>query len=146
MSPRRRRTRGLFGSPAREQRRLPHAALLILTAFLAAAVGYLTWPARAAIFCERLPQLTALAACAAALLVLAFRALSTATRARSSPQSGLQSGPGPGTAPQEDRRIAGGAAILAALAFFLAAHFIAQYRRPCADVQQQVRPPQPTQH
>ncbi len=110
------------------QRRLPHAALLLLSALLAAAVIYFTWPGRAAIYCERLPQLTALAACAGAFLVLSFRGIASSYRA-----AGKQ-------APREDRRVAASAAILAALSFFLAARFIAQYRAPCAVVQQQLAP------
>ncbi len=111
----------------RSSKRLPHAALLVLSALLAGAVVYLTWPTRGAIFCEQLPQLTALAVCAAALLVFSFRALALAHAARQKGHS-------------EDRRVAGGSAILAGLAFFLAAHFIAQYRKPCAAVQQQFTP------
>ena len=110
----------------RLSKRLPHSALLILSAVLAGVVVYLTWPTRGAVFCEQLPQLTAFAVCAASLLVFSFRALALAYAAR---QKGLS----------EDARIAGGAAILAGLAFFLAAHFIAQYRKPCAAVQQQFR-------
>ena len=110
------------------RRRLPHAALLFLAALLAGAVTFLTWPGRAAIYCERLPQLTALAACAAALLVLAFRGLAASYRAGNLPGF------------QEDRRIPAGAAILAGLAFFLAARFIAEYRKPCSAVQQQFTP------
>ncbi len=104
------------------RRRVPHAALLVLSALLAGSVVFLTWPARAAIFCELLPQLTALAVCAATLLVFAFRALAAARVAR------------------QHSYIAGGAAVLAGLAFFLCAHFIAQYAKPCAAVQKQVRP------
>ncbi len=103
----------------RTRRRVPHAALLVLAALLAGAVVFLTWPARAAVFCEQLPQLTALAVCAATLLVFAFRALASARAAR------------------EPAYIAGSAAILAALAFFLSAHFVAQYRKPCVAVQKQ---------
>ena len=102
-------------------RALPGAALPVLTALLAGVVIDLTWPTRGAIFCEGLPQLAALSACAAALLVLCFRALAAA------------SGP-------DARRLAAGSAILAGLAFFLSAHFIVQYRRPCAAVQQQLHP------
>ncbi len=113
------------------ERRLPHAALLLLSALLAGTVVYLTWPGRAAIYCERLPQLTALAACGGAFLVLSFRGLAASHGARA-----VQ-------VPREDRRIAGGAAILAGLSFFLAARFIAAYRAPCAAVQQQVAPHKP---
>ncbi len=83
---------------------------------------YLTWPSRSVIFCERLPQLTSLAVCAAALLVVSFRALSSA-----------RAGGG-------ELRIPGGAAVLAALAFFLCAHHIAEYRKPCTALQQQLIP------
>ncbi len=105
-------------------KRLPHAALLLLAALLAAAVVYLTWPQRSSVFCEQLPELAALAVCAATLLVFSFRALSTARTLG------------------EDLRIAGSSAILAALAFFLSARFIAEYRKPCVDVQQQLHPGQ----
>ena len=102
---------------------MPHAALLLLSALLAGVVIYLTWPARSAVFCEQLPQLTALGACAATLLVFSFRGLATAR------------------AVQEDLRVTGGSAILAALAFFLSARFVAEYRKPCVTVQQQLQPP-----
>ena len=105
------------------KRRLPHAALLLLSTLLASAVIFLTWPTRSAIFCEQLPQLAALAACAATLLVFSFRGLAAAR------------------AVQGDWKIAGGSAILAALAFFLCARFIAEYRKPCAAVQQQFHAP-----
>ena len=107
-------------------KRLPHAALLLLAAILAAAVIYLTWPQRSSILCEQLPELAALAVCAATLLVFSFRALSTAR------------------ATGEDLRIAGSAAILAALAFFLSARYLAEYRQPCVDVQRQLHPSTPT--
>jgi hypothetical protein len=112
----------------RTRKRLPEAALLVLSTGLAGAVIFLTWPARGAVFCEQLPQLTALAVCAATLLVFSFRTLALASTT------------------QADRRarnsyIAGSSAVLAALAFFLSAHFIAQYRKPCAAVQQQLQPP-----
>ena len=102
------------------------AVLLALSALLAAVVVFLTWPTRGTIFCEQLPQLTALAVCAATLLVFCFRTLSLTYAAR------RRGGPG-------DGRLPGGAAILAALAFFLAAHFIAQYRKPCVAVQRQIQ-------
>ncbi len=101
---------------------MPHAALLLLSALLAGVVIFLTWPARSAVFCEQLPQLTALGACAATLLVVSFRALATAR------------------AVHEDLRVAGGSAVLAALAFFLSVRFIAEYRKPCVTVQQQFHP------
>ncbi len=107
---------------ARRRRALPHAALLLLAALLAGSVIYLTWPARVAIFCEQMPELAVLAVCAATLLVFSFRALTAAQ------------------ALGQDRRIAGGAAILAGLALFLAVHFLSQYRRPCAEVQKQLQP------
>ena len=96
--------------------------MLILAAALAAVVAYLTWPTRGTVFCEQLPELTALAVLAAALVIFGFRALGAA---------GAQ---------QQDRRIAGSAIILAALALFLSVHFIAQYRAACKAVQQQVFP------
>lgn len=99
------------------RKRLPHAALLVLAALLAGISGFLTWPARPIVSCEQLPQLTAFAVCAATLFVFCFRAIAAAH------SSG------------EDRRIAGGAAILAALAFFLSVHFVVQYRKPCIAVQ-----------
>ena len=101
---------------------MPHAALLVLGVLLAGAVLYLTWPTRSAVYCESLPQLTALAFCAAALLVVSFRAL-----------AGARTGGG-------ELRISGGAAVLAGLAFFLCAHHIAEYRKPCAALQQQLVP------
>ncbi len=110
-------TRGLARGRA-----LPHAALLLLSALLGGSVVFLTWPARAAIFCEQLPELAVLAVCAAVLLVFSFRALAGASVLG------------------EDRRIAGGAAILAALAFFLAVHFLAEYRKPCVAIQKHLQP------
>lgn len=104
------------------RKRLPHAALLVLAALLAGATGYITWPSRVTVLCEQLPELTAMAACAATLLVFSFRALSAAR------------------ATQQDWRIAAGSAILAGLALFLSAHFITQYRKPCMDVQRQFHP------
>ncbi len=105
-----------------QRRRLPHGALLLLAVLLAGVVIFLTWPARASVFCEQLPELAALAVCAATLLVFCFRALAGI--------AALGAG--------NERRIAGGAAVLAGLAFFLSAHFIAQYRKPCVAVQQQL--------
>ena len=105
----------------RKRKPLPHAALLVLGTLLAGSVIYFTWPSRGAIFCEQLPQLTVLAACAAVLLVFSFRAIAAARVAG------------------QDWRIAGGTAILAALALFLSARFLAQYRVPCQAVQQQLR-------
>ncbi len=104
------------------RRRVPHAALLVLAALLAGTVLYLTWPSRSAVYCERLPQLTSLAFCAAALLVVSFRAL-----------AGARTGNG-------ELRVPGGAAVLAALAFFLCAHHIAEYRKPCTALQHQLMP------
>ncbi len=109
-------------APAKQHRRVPDAALLVLAVLLAGAVVFLTWPARAAIFCEQLPELTALAVCAATLLVFAFRALAHARSA------------------QQPISSAASAAVLAGLAFFLSAHFVAQYRKPCATVQRQFHP------
>ncbi len=100
----------------------------MLAAGLAGVVIYLTWPARAAVFCEQLPQLTALAMCAATLVVFSFRGMALARAERSRGGAGSAA----------DLRVPGGAAILGALAFFLAAHFIAQYRKPCVAVQQQL--------
>lgn len=80
----------------------------------------MTWPSRVTVLCEQLPSLAAFAMCAATLLVFSFRALAAARGAG------------------QDARIAGGSAILAALAFFLAIHFVAQYRKPCIAVQQQL--------
>ena len=111
---------------ARAPRRLPQSAVLLLAALLAGAVVFLTWPTRAAIYCERLPELFALAFVAAALLVLAFRGLAAA--------AATQGG---------SRYIPGCTALLAGLSFFLAAHFIAQYRKPCAAVQQEFVPHKP---
>ncbi len=108
--------------PSFRRRRLPHAALLVLSTLLAGATIFLTWPSRVEVFCDELPQLTVLAACAATLVVFSIRALSVAGSAG------------------EDRRIAGGSAILAALAFFLSAHFLAEYRKPCVEVQQRLHP------
>jgi TRAP-type uncharacterized transport system fused permease subunit len=105
----------------RRRKRLPHAALLVLSLALAGAVTWLTWPTRGAVFCEQLPELTALAVCAATLFVFSFRALAA-------------------TGSGEDRRTAGASLILAALAFFLAVHFVAEYRQACRDVQRSVRP------
>ncbi len=107
----------------RQRRRLPHTALLVLAVLLAVAVGYLTWPSRATVLCEQLPELTVLAVCAATLFVFSIRALSGARAAK------------------ESWQISAGSAILAALAFFLSAHFIAQYRKVCVAVQQQLRQP-----
>jgi hypothetical protein len=109
-----------------KRRRLPHVALLVLAALLAGVVCYLTWPSRAAVLCEQLPQLTVLAICAASLFVFSIRARSGARDAG------------------ESWQLSAGSAILAALAFFLSAHFIAQYRKPCVAVQQQLR--QPAKH
>lgn len=106
----------------KQRKPLPHAALLVLAVLLAGLVVYFTWPSRGTIFCEQLPQLTVLAACAAVLLVFSFRALAASRVAG------------------QDLRIAGGSAILAGLALFLSAHFIAQYRVPCRAVQQQLQP------
>lgn len=106
------------------RKRLPHAALLLLSALLAGVVLFLTWPTRVAVFCEQLPQLTALAMCAATLLVFSFRALALVYTAHRRGESG-------------NMRTPGGAGILAALAFFVAVHFIAEYRKPCVAVQQQ---------
>ena len=103
---------------------MPHAALLLLAALLAGVTGFLTWPTRGLILCEQLPELTALAMCAAALLVVSVRALSAARQG--------------GQDLHTDPRIAGGAAILAGLTLFLSAHFVAQYRKPCLAVQRQV--------
>ena len=101
-------------------RRLPHAALLLLAALLAGVTGFLTWPSRGLILCEQMPELAALAVCAATLFVVSCRALSGARQGR------------------QDGRIAGGSAILAGLALFLSVHYVVQYRKPCIAVQHRV--------
>lgn len=115
------RQRETLSRSARRRRPLPHGALLLLGALLASVVAFMTWPTRAAIFCEGMPELAVLAVCAATLLVFSFRALPAAATAG------------------QDKRIAGGAAILAGLAFFLSIHFLVEYRRPCVEVQQQLK-------
>ena len=120
------------------KKRLPHAALLVLSALLAGVVIFLTWPSRVMVFCEQLPELTVLAACAATLLIFSFRAL--ALRSKSAGARRAARADGVRRTGIDDARIAGGAAILAALAFFLSVHFVAQYRRPCVSVQQQFVP------
>ena len=107
---------------SRSRKPLPHAALLLLAAALAGVVGYMTWPTRVTVLCEQMPSLAAFAMCAATLLVFSVRSLATARAAG------------------QDLRIAGSAAILAGLAFFLSVHFVAQYRKPCVAVQQQLHP------
>ena len=105
----------------RPKRRLPQTTVLVLAVLLSVPVVYLTWPLRAAILCERLPELLALALLAATLFVLSVRLLAN-----------------PAT---PDRRVPGLAAVLAGLSLFLAVRFVSQYRKPCAAVQQQVAPP-----
>ncbi len=114
-----------FNAGRRPRKRLPQAALLVLSAALAGFVGYLTWPSRVTVLCEQMPQLAAFAMCAATLLVFSFRAMAGARTAG------------------QDLRIAGSSAILAGLTFFLSIHFVAQYRKPCLAVQQQLHA-QPT--
>ncbi len=95
-------------------------AVLVLAVLLSVPVVYLTWPLRAAILCERLPELLAFALLAATLFVLSVRLLAD-----------------PAT---PDRRVPGLAAVLAGLSFFLAVRFVTEYKRPCTAVQQQVAP------
>ena len=122
---------------------LPHAALLVLASALAGVVIFYTWPTRTAVSCEQLPELTVLAVCAAILLVFSMRALAAASR-RAQPALPRAYPPDPRADRQPDprpnRHIAGGAAILAALAFFLSAHYIRIYRKPCVAVQQHFSP------
>jgi hypothetical protein len=100
-------------------KRLSPWALLLLAVLLAGSIVFLTWPTRVVITCEQLPELTALAVCAATLFVFSVRSLA------------LESN-------RNARLIPGGATVLAALAFFLSAHFVAQYRKPCIAVQQRL--------
>jgi NADH:ubiquinone oxidoreductase subunit 6 (subunit J) len=115
-------------SGRRTRKRLPHGALLLLSLLLAAATSFLTWPARGAVFCAELPQLTVLAICGAVLFIFSVRSLAAASSLG------------------QDRRISGAAAILSALAFFLSIHFVAQYRQPCVAVQKTVQPASPPAH
>lgn len=101
----------------RAARRVPPAALLVLALVEAGVVLFLTWPTRSLVICDQLPALSALAICAAVLLVASMQALKAA---------------GP------DRRIAGGAAILAGVSLFVAAHYIANWHKPCVEVQKQL--------
>jgi hypothetical protein len=101
------------------RKRLSPWALLLMAVLLAGFIAFLTWPTRAVITCEQLPELAALAICAATLFVFSVRSLA------------LESS-------RNGRLTLGGATILAALAFFLSAHFVAQYRKPCVAVQQRL--------
>ncbi len=94
-------------------------ALLLLGLPLAGVIAFLTWPARVAISCEQLPELTALAVCAATLFVFCIRTVAVENT-------------------RDRRLIAAGASILAALAFYLAIHYVALYRKPCIAVQQRL--------
>jgi cytochrome bd-type quinol oxidase subunit 2 len=105
------------GEQARSSRRISPWALLLLGLLLSGFITFLTWPTRAAITCEQLPELTALAVCAATLFVFSVRSLA------------LDSS-------HDSRLILGSATVLAALAFFLSVHFVALYRKPCVAVQQ----------
>ena len=105
------------GARVRTSKRLSPWALLLIGLLLAGVIAFLTWPTRAAITCEQLPELTAFAVCAATLFVFSVRSLA------------LDSS-------RDSRLILGSATVLAALAFFLTVHFVALYRKPCVAVQQ----------
>jgi cytochrome bd-type quinol oxidase subunit 2 len=104
------------GAKTRGSKRLSAWALLLLGVALAGVIAFLTWPPRAAISCEQLPELTALAVCAETLFVFSIRTLALENT-------------------RDRRLISAGASILAALAFFLAIHYVALYRAPCIAVQ-----------
>ncbi len=101
---------------AKNRKRLSPWALVLLAALLAGFITFLTWPTRVAITCEQLPELAALAVCAATLFVFSVRALAAQTS-------------------RNERFLPAGATVLAGLAFFLSVHFVALYRAPCVAVQ-----------
>ncbi len=94
----------------------PGSALLLLATLVAAASLGLAWSAGNAIYCDRLPPLTVLAALAAALLALGFHGLASATR----------------------RQLLLAALALAAMSLFVSVRFVARYRSPCAALEQQL--------
>ncbi len=103
--------------------RVNPSGTLLLTTLVFAASSWLTLSGGNAVFCERLAPLGVTAALAALLLALAFRQLSRTAGA------------------QQDhaRGILGCALLLASVALFLDARFLAQYRAPCAAVQKQLQ-------
>ncbi len=101
----------------RPRRRPPGAALLGLATLVAAASITLAWPTANAIYCDRLAPLTVLAALAATLIALGFRALAAGG----------------------SRRVPAAALALAAAALFVSARFVARYHAACAGVEQQLR-------
>lgn len=113
-----RQTKAMPRPPHHPPRRLPHgAALLALATLVAAACIALAWPTANAIYCDRLAPLTVLAALAATLIALGFRALATGG----------------------SRPVLATALALAAVSLFVSARFVARYHAACAGVEQQLR-------
>ena len=104
-------------SKPRTRLRVPPAALLVLALAEAAIVIFITWPSRATVLCEQMPELLALAACAAVLFLVSVRALGQEGAARA---------------------FAGSAAVLAALALFVSVHYVKVWHGPCTAVQHQL--------
>jgi hypothetical protein len=103
--------------PSPRATRLPeHAALLGLATLVAAASLSLALPTAHAIYCDRLAPLGVLAALAATLIALCFRALATA----------------------RTRSLLAATLLLAAISLFASARFIVRYHGACAGVQQQL--------
>ena len=102
----------------RPGQRLPAgAALLGLATLVAAASLALALPTANAVFCDRLAPLAVLAALAATLIALGFRALAAA--------------------PKGPRSLIWAALLLAAISLFASARFIAHYHGACAQLQKQ---------
>jgi hypothetical protein len=93
------------------------AVLLLLGTLIAAATLGLTLSTTNAIYCDRLAPLGVLAALAATLIALCFRALS---RTR-------------------ERRLPAIALLLAAVSLFASARFLARYHQACGQLEQQLR-------
>jgi len=95
----------------------PGVALFGLATLVAAASLSLAWPSANAIYCDRLAPLGVLAALAATLIALSFRAL----------------------AARRNQSLLAATLLLAAVSLFVSARFIARYHGVCTTVQQQLR-------
>jgi hypothetical protein len=103
--------------PNQRPRFAPGAALLGLATLVAAASLSLALPTAHAIYCDRLAPLGVLAALAATLIALCFRALAAAPA----------------------RSLLAAALLLSAISLFASTRFIVRYHAACAGVEQQLR-------
>ncbi len=107
----------LPSSPSRRSPGLPQGTAIVGLATLVTAASFsLALPTPHAIYCDRQAPLGVLAALAATLIALSFRALSIAG----------------------NRRLLSAALLLSAASLFVSARFLVRYHGVCAQVEQQM--------